>query len=167
MKKNFKILISAVAIALTAFLFTACKKDKQVDLVKKTSATLGGAYEAPPIASTGTGSIDVAYNTASKVITYTVIWQLGLASDTTVAMHFHGAADGSDSKSSPVTIGVTGFSSASSGSLSGATRALSQAEEDQLLGNKWYFNIHSSTTPSGELRGNIKFSGNVTNNGGY
>lgn len=146
-------------MALTAFLFTACKKDNNVpaDLTRRTSATLSGAAETPAIPSTGTGRIDVAYDPGSKIISYTLSWQLGSSAATTAAMHFHGAEDGSDLKSSAVTIGVTGFSTGSSGTLSGATRALTQAEEDQLLAGKWYFNVHSSTNPGGELRGNLKF----------
>jgi hypothetical protein len=72
-------------------------------------------------------------------------------------MHFHGSENGSDAVSSPVAIGITGFAPGSTGSTSGMTVALSSAQEAQLLAGKWYINIHSSTVPSGELRGNIKF----------
>jgi hypothetical protein len=71
-------------------------------------------------------------------------------------MHFHGAEDGSDTKSSGVIIGITGFTTANTGTISGTTRALTDVEVNQLLAGKWYLNIHSSTNTSGELRGNIK-----------
>lgn len=156
--KNIKSMIAAVlAIAITAILFTACKKDKPVDLIRRTSAIMSGANETPAVTSNGTGNIDVAFDPTTKVISYTATWQLGQPTATTVNMHFHGAETGTDLISSAVVIGVTGFSTASSGTLSGTTRALTLEEENQLLAGKWYFNIHSSTVPSGELRGNIKF----------
>ena len=92
-----------------------------------------------------------------KMITYKINWQLGNSAASTTNMHFHGSENGSDAVSSPVAIGITGFAPGSTGSTSGMTVALSSAQEAQLLAGKWYINIHSSTVPSGELRGNIKF----------
>lgn len=161
MKLTIKKLTTAVfAIAITALLFSACKKDKKdvpVDLTKRATAQLSGANETPTIESTGTGTVAIAYDPISKIITYKTTWQLGSSTATTLNMHFHGAADGSDLKSSPVIIGITGFSKMNSGEFSGTTRALTLDEESQFLSGKWYFNIHSSTYPGGELRANIKF----------
>ena len=33
---------------------------------------------------------------------------------------------------------------------------LTQEEEDQLLNGMWYLNIHSTTYPAGELRGQVE-----------
>jgi hypothetical protein len=150
---------TAIAVTLVIFLsFSACKKDKgPVDNTKKVTIQLSGSQEVPSNSSTGTGSAQVNFNPDTKIITYTMTWQLGSSTATTTNMHFHGAADGSDAKSSPPVIGITGFTTASSGSISGTTRALTDEEADQLLAGKWYLNIHSSTIPGGELRGNIKF----------
>ena len=167
MKTSFQKIIAAAfaVIIISSFLFS-CKKDKddEPDLIKRTTATFSGASETPAIPSSGTGTAVISYDQGTKVITYTLTWQLGLATDQTVNMHFHGAADGDDTHSSGVVIPITGFSTGSSGTLSGSTRALSQEEENQLLAGRWYVNIHSSTYPGGELRANIKFSS--SSNGG-
>lgn len=151
------------AVVLTVmflFSFAACKKNKDKepeDLKKKSHVMFSGAQEVPANASTGTGMGDVVFDPAKKTITYSFSWQLGSAAATTTNMHFHGAEDGSDTKSSVVVIGITGFTTASSGTVSGETRVLTDVEINQLLAGKWYLNVHSSTVPGGELRGNIKF----------
>ena len=73
--------------------------------------------------------------------------------DETVGMHFHGPA--TPQQNAGVIIPVTGFTNNSTGSLTGSTRALTKAEEKQLLNGLWYFNIHSTTHKGGELRGNL------------
>lgn len=159
--KTFNQILTALVLAvLLLFSFSACKKNKDKepeDLKKKSHVMFSGAQEVPANASTGTGMGDVVYDPAKKTITYSFSWQLGSAAATTTNMHFHGAEDGADTKSSVVVIGITGFTTASSGSMSGETRVLTDAEVSQLLAGKWYLNIHSSTVPGGELRGNIKF----------
>ena len=140
--------------------FAGCKKDEveePVSLIKKATITLSGANEVPVVASTGTGSAEISFDPTTKVITYKITWQLASQAATTTNMHFHGADSGSDLVSSGVAIGITGFSTASMGTHNGITIALTSVQEAQLLAGKWYVNVHSSTFPSGELRGNIKF----------
>jgi len=149
---------AAVTVVVLLCAVSACKKDKDpVDLTKKANVTFSGAQEVPANASTGTGTGKVSFDPTTKVITYNFSWQLGSAAATTTNMHFHGAEDGSDLKSSVVAIGITGFPTTSTGTMSGQTVALTDAQVSQLLAGKWYLNIHSSTVPGGELRGNIKF----------
>lgn len=152
--------IAAIAVILISQLtFSGCKKDddEPVDQTKKTTVQLSGAQEVPANTSTGTGTAQITFDPVTKTITYTMTWQLGSSIATTTNMHFHGAEDGSDAKSSGVVIGITGFTTGSSGTISGVTRALTDAEVNQLLAGKWYLNVHSSTVTAGELRGNIKF----------
>jgi cysteine synthase len=125
-----------MAVAVVASSFTSCKKDKTPDLIKRTTATLSGAQEVPANSSTGTGTAQISYDPTAKTITYTMSWQLGSSTATTANMHFHGAEDGTDIKSSPVTIGITGFATGSSGTITGTTRALTDAEANQLLAEK-------------------------------
>lgn len=79
---------------------------------------------------------------------------------------FHGAENGSNLTSSPIVIEIPGFTTASSGTLTGTTRVLNAAEISQLLSGKWYVNIHSSDFTSGEIRGNIVLVAASTGNGG-
>ena len=156
-----KVYFTAVASLFVIFSFSSCSKDKDKDntMPAKKTATLNfsGANEVPANNSTGTGSGQVSFDPTSKTITYNVSWKLGLPAATTTDMHFHGAEDGSDTKSSPVVVELEGFSTGNSGNFSGTTRALTDAEVNQFLAGKWYMNIHSTTVPGGELRANIKF----------
>jgi hypothetical protein len=126
---------------------------------------LNGSNEVPVVTTTGTGTANITYNEQSKTIAYTITWQLGAAAATT-GMHFHGAENGSNSTSSPIVIEIPGFTTASSGTLTGTTRVLNAAEISQLLSGKWYVNIHSSDFTSGEIRGNIVMVAASTGNGG-
>ena len=148
----------AITGVLTLFIFAGCKKDKEpVSLIKKVTVMLTGAQEVPAVTSSGQGTAEISYDPTLKIITYKLTWQLGNTAATTTNMHFHGAENGSDAISSGVAIGITGFSTGSSGTLNGSTVALTDVQATQLLAGKWYVNIHSSTVPGGELRGNIKF----------
>jgi len=145
---------------LAVILLAGCKKDEMeepVSLIKKATITLSGANEVPAVTTPGTGTAEISYDPTMKMINYKITWQLGSQAATTSGMHFHGSDTGSDMVNSGVVIGVTGFATGSSGTLSGTTVALTSVQEAQLLAGKWYVNIHSSTFGSGELRGNIKF----------
>jgi hypothetical protein len=152
---------STVFALLTFFLlsFTSCSKDKDnPDLpLLKTNIQFSGANEVPANGSSGTGTGQITFDQASKKISFNVKWTLGLPTANTTDMHFHGSDDGTATKNSPVVIEIDGWSTTSSGSLSGTTRVLSDAEVNQLKAGKWYMNIHSSTAPGGELRANILF----------
>lgn len=151
--------VAIITLALAFILIAGCKKKEEAapDLTRKATLMLSGSHEVPANSSTGSGTGQVTYDPTAKTLAYTFSWQLGSATATTTNMHFHGADDGSDTKSSGVVIGITGFATTSSGTLSGTTRVLTDVEAAQLLAGKWYLNIHSSTVGSGELRANMKF----------
>jgi hypothetical protein len=150
----------AVALAvITLFTFAGCKKNPvgAFDPTRRAQVSLTGGQEVPANASTGTGYANVAYDPITKTISYDMSWELGFNTSMTNNMHFHGAENASDFVSSPVIIGITGFTTNYKGTIQGTTRALTAAEEAQLLAGKWYLNIHSNLISAGELRGNIKF----------
>lgn len=162
MKKSLQTRIAQTMaiLLLTSFTLSGCKKDKTdepISQIKKATIQLSGAQEVPAVNTSGTGTAEISYDPAMKMITYKITWQLGSASATTTNMHFHGSDTGSDTVSSGVALAITGFSTGNSGTLNGVTVALTSVQEAQLLAGKWYVNIHSSTYGSGELRGNIKF----------
>ncbi len=151
-------LILALMLLLGTFM-TACDED-DINLddllnndVNFEGVQLKGANEVPMVQSDGFGLINVYYNSKTRIITYDLAWTLGNSDDQTLGMHFHGPA--TPQQNAGVIIHVKGFTSSSTGSLTGSTRALTKEEEKQLLNGLWYFNIHSSTHPGGELRGNL------------
>jgi CHRD domain len=115
-----------------------------------------------PVVTDGSGTLNVFYNMDTNVIRYNVSWELGMETDTTTGMHFHGPATTSESAGIiigiPLSSGTSGYDedAPNRGSISGQTRPLTQQEEDQLLDGLWYLNIHSTTYPDGELRGQIE-----------
>ncbi|WP_288879309.1 CHRD domain-containing protein [Pedobacter panaciterrae] len=161
--------ILAMAVILLV-LYSGCKKKNNgPDVTYRTYTAmvqLNGSNEVPVVTTTGTGTANITYNEQSKTIAYTITWQLGSAAATTTGMHFHGAENGSNLTSSPIVIEIPGFTTASSGTLTGTTRVLNAAEISQLLSGKWYVNIHSSDFTSGEIRGNIVLVAASTGNGG-
>ncbi|WP_449436484.1 CHRD domain-containing protein [Pedobacter steynii] len=151
-------------------LYSGCKKKSSAPEITYRTYTatvqLTGSNEVPMVTTTGNGTANITYSEQSKTIGYTITWQLGSATATTTGMHFHGADNGSNSTSSPIVIEIPGFSTTSSGTLTGSTRALNATEISQLLAGKWYVNIHSSNFTSGEMRGNIVLVAASTGNGG-
>ena len=150
-----KKLLVILAISLLSNL-VACKSDD--DDTSNPNETvfenieLAGNKEVPISESPGTGMFNGTYNSDTKILTYTVSWEL-LSNSTVTAMHFHGPA--STAESAPPVIHISGFPTTSTGSYSGATGALTTAQEAELLGGKWYINIHSNNFPNGEIRGNL------------
>lgn len=149
--------LSTVALS-TAFLFASCTKDKQVvtqtvkDPVFNLRGNANGDQEAPNrVTTTATGTISGTYNKETNVLTYTINWT-GLSGNP-AAMHFHGAAD--PGKAAGVAIGITGFPAATTGSISGVTPPLTDAQETELVNGQWYYNIHTAANPGGEIRGQI------------
>lgn len=171
--KTYSVKFFSVILAITVImlvLYSGCKKKSNgPDITYRTytaTVPLTGSNEVPVVTTTASGTANISYSEQSKTIAYTITWQLGSTTATTTGMHFHGAENGSNSTSSPIVIEIPGFTSASSGTLTGTTRMLNAAEISQLLSGKWYVNIHSSNFPSGEIRGNIVLAAASTGNGG-
>lgn len=143
-----------IAISLFCLMAVACKKDKDEDnRYRVTNAEMTGAQENPAVTTTGSGSFDATYDPASKKMDITVRWQ-GLSGNATL-MHIHGPAEVG------VNAGVlqnfaTLFTNTPSGSFSTSfvINGTTQTEAD-LLGGKWYVNIHTADNPGGEIRGQI------------
>jgi hypothetical protein len=124
-----------------------------VKTVFNLSATANAAqeFQTNPVNSQGTGTLTGKYDSVSNVITYNINWAGVTAAPT--AMHFHGAA--LPGASAGVQIGITGFTAATTGTASGTTIALTQAQEADLMAGKWYYNLHTPTYPQGEIRGQV------------
>jgi hypothetical protein len=109
-------------------------------------ATLTGAQEAPAVTTTASGSgrfiHDPAAHTLSGTVTTTGV--------TGTAAHLH---LGNVGVAGPVTIPLTGGPA----NWTLATTALTEIQEQALLGGSLYANVHSAANPGGEIRGQLFF----------
>ncbi len=107
---------------------------------------LTGGAENPPTMSKGTGSIQVTLDPAAKKITWKGEYK-GLQGPETMA-HFHGPAQ-PGANAGPI-LGVP----AKNGTFEGSA-TLDAKQIKELEDGKWYFNLHTSKHPDGELRGQL------------
>ena len=114
---------------------------------EKFTADLTSTAVVPPAASTASGTADVTFDTASKMLTWTVTYK-GLTGKPTAA-HFHGpAAVGANA--GPV-VGLTGsLDSPIKGSFT-----LNDKQASELEAGMWYLNVHTSKYADGEIRGQV------------
>jgi hypothetical protein len=142
-KKGRLIMFKTLMLGATAALALAL--GAQADSVKY-KATLAGASEVPATTSTGTGSADLTYDTATKKLTYTVTYS-GLSGDA-MAAHFHGPAEAGKNAGLelPITIGPSPIK---------GEATLTDKQATELAGGMWYVNIHTKANPAGEIRGQV------------
>lgn len=107
-------------------------------------ADMKGASEIP--ANSGTGSVTVSYDTASKMLTWKGSYS-GLSAAPTAA-HFHGPAEPGKNARATVTIPVV--ASPFSGTVN-----LTDAQAADLTAGRWYVNVHTAAHPDGEIRGQV------------
>ena len=147
-------MLSAI-IASTIVLFACNKDDKDNNILTKNGLPFSGAQEVPARATSATGTADVTYNKSTKVLTYTLNWN-GLTTIPTIS-HIHGTA------APGVNAGIkhdfsSGIPKTVSGTFSNSTTIDGVSiKEDSLLSGFYYFNIHTSTYPGGEIRAQITF----------
>ena len=108
---------------------------------------LSAAQEVPPVESAGTGTADVTYDDATKMLTWTVEFS-GLTGPATAA-HFHGPAK--EGENAGVAIPIEGMESPMKGSAT-----LTDEQAQQLADGLLYVNVHTAANPKGEIRGQVK-----------
>lgn len=114
---------------------------------EKLKATLSGKSEVPATTSSGTGTADLDYDAASKKLSWTITYS-GLSGPVTAA-HFHGPAE--PGKNAGVAVAIP---NATSSPVKGSA-TLTDAQAADLLGGKYYINIHTAANPGGEIRGQV------------
>jgi CHRD domain len=109
---------------------------------------LKASSEVPAKDSAGTGTLTATLNTETNEFKYHVEFS-GLTGPV-VAAHFHGpAAAGANAKpqlpikGSPITSPIDG------------TATLTPEQAKDLVAGMWYFNLHTSANPGGEIRGQV------------
>ncbi|HEV7860421.1 MAG TPA: TIGR03118 family protein, partial [Pyrinomonadaceae bacterium] len=117
-------------------------------------ATLNGAQETPPNATTGRGTGIVILDpsgTSAKVSLYFT----GLTGPAT-ASHIHGPA--APGTAAPVLFPFPTTPAATSGSVNNVSITLTPTQLQQLKDGLFYFNVHTAANPGGEIRGQILFN---------
>jgi len=100
------------------------------------------------VVSPGTGHGHVTYDDVSNQLNWTVTYQNLLGSVTN--SHFHGPAL-PGVQANVVVPQTNGFASPQIG----GPVTLTQAQESDLLGGLWYYNIHTTFNGNGEIRGQV------------
>lgn len=96
--------------------------------------------------SAGTGTLVGTFNTVSKVLTWNITWS-GLTGTPTL-MHFHGPAATNQNAVVQENVGVAGPPVV-------GTATLDASQEADLIAGLWYLNLHTTTSPGGEIRGQV------------
>jgi CHRD domain len=133
-----------IGLALAALLGTAPAALAEVLTYK---ATLNAQNNPTPNDSKATGTAEVSYDTTSKMLTWTVTFD-GLTGPSTAA-HFHGPAAPGANAGVALLIGNNPTSPAK------GTATLTDAQAADLMGGRWYVNIHTAANRGGEIRGQV------------
>jgi hypothetical protein len=111
---------------------------------------LTGAQQVPPVKTAATGTADLSYDAATRVLTWSVTYS-GLSGPATMA-HFHGPA--AEGKNAPPIIWLAEKGATVTSPIKGqATLTPDQAQ--QMMAGEWYVNVHTQANPSGEIRGQV------------
>jgi hypothetical protein len=113
----------------------------------KMKVTLDGKSQVPPNTSAGTGTADLDYDAPSKKLTWKITYS-GLSGPATAA-HFHGPAAAGANAGVKVPI-----PNATSSPVEGSA-TLTDEQAADLMGGKYYINVHTAANPGGEIRGQV------------
>ena len=108
---------------------------------------LSGATENPPVETAATGTAEVTFDPATRVLTWSVSFE-GLSGDAT-GSHFHGPAAPDANAGVVVPIDHTMMP------ITGEA-TLTEEQAAQLTGGLWYVNVHTAANPGGEIRGQVQ-----------
>lgn len=113
-------------------------------------AELKGSGEVPPNATTGTGSVTMTFDPATKQLSWEGSFS-GLTGPVTAA-HIHGPAGPDKNAGVVLWISEKGqpFASPFKGSAT-----LTDAQASDLMNGQYYVNVHTAANPGGELRGQL------------
>jgi CHRD domain len=139
----FRIGIGGLALAMTLGSTSGARAETLTYKV-----ALKSADEVPPNASSGSGTADVTYDTQTKKLSWKVSYS-GLTGPATAA-HFHGPAEPGKNAGVMIPIQNIGTSPAE------GSATLTDAQAADLMGGRFYVNVHTAANPGGEIRGQVK-----------
>jgi hypothetical protein len=111
---------------------------------------LTGAQCVPAVDTSGSGTAELTYDPASRVVTWNISYT-GLSSPSTMA-HFHGPAK--QGQNAPPVIWLSTKGSPPANPMTG-TATLTLEQGQQFSAGEWYVNVHSQSHPAGEIRGQV------------
>jgi CHRD domain len=138
--KLIRILLAASALTLIAVNAQAATVSLH--------ANLKSSSEVPPNSSKGHGMLNATFDTATNVLTYHAVFSQ-LSGPATMA-HFHGPAPVGSNAKVQVPVTTTPIVSPIDG-----TATLTPEQAGDLLGGRYYFNVHTAQNPGGEIRGQV------------
>jgi len=112
--------------------------------------TLTGAQQVPPVQTSATGTADLSYDPATRVVTWSVTYSR-LSGPATMA-HFHGPA--AAGKNGPPVIWLTEKGKPVENPIKGEA-TLTPEQAQQFSAGEWYINVHTQANPGGEVRGQV------------
>ena len=112
-------------------------------------AALNGAAEVPANDSKASGTVTATFDTDSKKLTWKGSYA-GLSGPATAA-HFHGPAE--VGKNAGVAVPI--FAGAAAKTPFEGEATLTDAQAADLLGSRYYANIHTEANKAGEIRGQV------------
>ena len=116
-------------------------------------ADLKGASEVPPNQTTGSGTVTMTFDPATKMLSWTGSYS-GMTGPVTAA-HIHGPAEPGKNAGVVLWLSTKGapFPSPFMGSAT-----LTDAQVADLTAGQYYVNIHTKANPGGEIRGQLQKS---------
>jgi CHRD domain len=113
------------------------------------TVALSGTQQVPKVATPGSGTADITWDPATRVVTWSITYS-GLSSDATMA-HFHRGMVG---KNGPVVIWLSTKGAAPASPITG-TATLTPVQAKNFAVGDWYINLHTKDHPAGEIRGQV------------
>jgi len=146
---NFAVTRRALLLAacLMGFGWPGLAQDKPLSF----KVPLSGAHEVPAVETPATGTADIAYDPATRVVTWVISYG-GLSGPATMA-HFH-IGPPSQGGHTPVMVWLTKQGSPAENPIKGEA-TLTPEQAPQFLAGDWYINVHTQANPGGEIRGQV------------
>lgn len=135
-------LASAVLVAASA-LYAPVITAASIEL----GSQLSSSQEVPAAQSAGKGQLRATLDTSTSQLRWTLTYS-GLSGPVT-AGHFHGPAGKMDNAGVAV-----GFKAPLDSPITGEA-ILTPTQMGELMGGKWYVNLHTAMYPKGEIRGQV------------
>lgn len=125
------------------------------------TALLNGDQEVPPVVTSSSGSVQLALETADRILRFRVITagidldgnQTGASGDNLTGAHIHMAPAGANGAVIHNLV-TSGTIDSGAGTITGQV-TLTSAQVTALRDEGLYINLHTSNNPAGEIRGQI------------